>query len=290
MNQNQNKYPLITVRIPAFNHEKFVCKSLDSVRLQSYPNKEIAIIDDGSTDDTEQKIKEWIAQHGKTIDVNFLSRKKKGISATLNQLIDMSKGQYIAALASDDYLLPDSLSIRYEYLRKHPEKMAVFGDSIVVDENGMTLYKSGLADLHSAKKEYWLTDEGLKKEIIQNWSVPGPTLMVRRSLHTKIRFNENLQVEDRDFYLRLVADNLLGFIDKPIAAYRVHGKNFCLDKKNRFISSVNKFKSLTMNIHRFPMRDRILFIIPIVSSVLGVVIHYIIKKLGHGIDSQNNKT
>lgn len=273
----ENQYPLITIRIPAYNHESYICKALDSIKAQSYPNIEIVIVDDGSTDKTAIKISNWIKNFGDEINILFRSRKNKGISATINELIDMANGEYIAGLASDDYLLPESLKMRYDYLCQHPEKMAVFGDTIVVDKNGFVLHKSALAGLHSAKKDRYLTDDGLKKEIIQNWSVPGGTLMVRRSLHHKMRYNENLQVEDRDFYLRLVAKNLLGFIDKPVAAYRVHEKNFCFDKKNRFVSSSNKFKSLTINFHRFSMKDRLFFVLPVVSSFFGIIIYYMMK-------------
>ncbi len=157
--------------------------------------------------------------------------------------------------------------------------MAVFSDSKVVNENGRIIYKSGLEDLHSADKKLYKTDYGLRKEIIQNWSIPGSTIMVRRSLHKKIRYNEKLVVEDRDFYLKLVAENLLGFINNTNSAYRLHGENFCFDKKNRYISSVNKFKSLIFNISRFTLKDRFLFVIPIISSFLGILVYGMLNKI-----------
>lgn len=268
--------PLVTVRIPAYNHEQYVCTALDSVRQQSYPNIEIAIIDDGSTDSTAARIDEWIQKYGKKLKVVYRSRKNRGVAATINELIDMSSGDYLVGLASDDYLLPDSISLRYEYLSSHPEKLAVFGDSRVIDENGKQLYESGLADLHTANKQHYLSDRGLKKEIIQNWSVPGSSIMVKRSLHERIRYNERLQFEDRDFYLKMIADNLLGFIDHQVSAYRVHSSNTCFGGKSRLTNSKNKLRSLIWNIGRFSYSDRLLFIKPIISSVLGIVVYSLI--------------
>ena len=268
--------------MPAYNHECFVCKALDSVRQQTWPNLEIVIIDDGSTDSTAARIGEWIEQNGEGIKVKFLSRENRGISATLNELIKLSSGDYLVGLASDDYLTPDSIMARYNYLANNPDKMAVIGDATVVDENGDLLYESGLSDLHTANKANYLTDRGLKKEIIQNWSVPGSSIMVRRELHDMIRFDERLQFEDRDFYLKMIARNLLGFIDHKVSCYRVHGNNACMAEYSKLTNSKNKIRSLLWNINRFSGRDKLLFIKPIVSTILGIAVYstaYKLKKL-----------
>ncbi len=264
--------PLISVRIPAYNHERFVTETLDSVRLQSYANKEIVIIDDGSTDQTASRIEEWIELYGDQIPVTYVSRPNKGVSATINELIGLTKGDYLVGLASDDKLVPGSLQARYEYLQAHPEKMAVFGDSQVIDMDGNVIFSSGLVDLHSAKKSEYGTDEGLKRQIIKNWSVTGSVIMTRKELHEEFLFDENLKVEDRDFYLRLVARNLLGFIDTPVSAYRVHDANTCFDRQSKLTKSLIKFNVLKKNMKEFSWRDKHLFFVPLLSSFVGVVI------------------
>ena len=94
--------------------------------------------------------------------------------------------------------------------------------------------------------------------------------MVHRSLYQKIRYDERLQVEDRDFYLKMVSEDLLGFVEYPVAAYRVHETNVSQKGRNDFIGSVNKFKSLTSNINSFSYRDRLLFITPTRFNVVLV--------------------
>lgn len=282
MTTGAKDFPLVTVRIPAYNHEQFVCKALDSVREQAYPNIEIVIINDGSTDSTAARIEEWINRHGDKSKVIYKSRENRGISATLNELIELSNGEYLVGLASDDYLLPDSIAVRYDYLSLNPEKMAVLGDSRVVDASGNLLYESGLADLHTANKSHYLTDEGLKKEIIQNWSVPGSSIMVKRTLHDKIKYDDRLQFEDRDFYLKMVAGNLLGFIDHKVSCYRIHGDNTCMAEHSKLVNSKNKIRSLLWNVNRFSWTDRKLFIKPVISSILGIIVYstaYKLKKI-----------
>ena len=117
--------PLISVIVPAYNHEQYICVALESARQQTYPNIEICIIDDGSADATVARISGWVAKHQNDIPVTFLARENRGVTATLNELVDSSNGAYIAALASDDYLLPSSLSDRLNYLIENPQKRAV---------------------------------------------------------------------------------------------------------------------------------------------------------------------
>ena len=223
-----SEYPLISILVPAYNHQRYVVNTLNSISEDNYPNKEIVIINDGSTDDTDKVIREWIAKYNDKVNVNYTLRENKGVTKTLNELVDKSQGEFVAVIASDDYLLPGGIMARYNYLKNNPPKLAVFGDCIVVDGDGSKIYESGLADLHYVKKDRYLTEEGLKREIILGWSVPGGTLMVKRKLYNEIKYDERYLIEDLDFFLKMVSKNVLGFIDMKVSAYRVHGKNTCM--------------------------------------------------------------
>ena len=96
--------PLVSVRIAAYNHEKFVGRALDSVLAQTYPNIELVIFDDGSSDTTVSQIRAWIRRHDGELPVKFRSRQNRGISATLNELVDWCAGDYIVGLSSDRQL------------------------------------------------------------------------------------------------------------------------------------------------------------------------------------------
>lgn len=275
--------PLVSVRIPAYNHERFVERCLDSVLEQDYAHLEIIIIDDGSSDATAERISQWIERNRSTVPVTFRSRENRGITRTLNELVSLCKGELIVGLASDDYLLPGSISRRIGYLHLHPEKLAVFADSKVVDEKNQTLFDSSLRELRHARTLNFAADEGLRRETIQRWAVPGSTTMVRSELHQILRFDESLQIEDRDFYLRMVARNWLGFLDAPVVAYRVHGGNFSMQKDVYLHASWAKLQALLRNIGQFEWKDRILFVWAISSACVGLFVWGVlhgIRKLG----------
>ncbi|MCC4616772.1 glycosyltransferase [Xanthomonas campestris pv. asclepiadis] len=219
-------WPLVSVLIPAFNHERFVQRCLDSVLEDPYPCKELVIIDDGSSDATGEKIAQWIATHGHRLPVQFVQRANRGVAATLNELALRARGEYLRIVASDDYLVAGSLKVQVGYLGSNPGKDAVVGDAFVVNSEGQQLYESAMCDLHGANKKLYLSDGGIRRAVICNWAISGAVTMLRRSaFNGGAVWDEALRIEDWDFFLRLVARDALGFIDVKVCAYRLHGTN-----------------------------------------------------------------
>ena len=218
--------PLVSILIPAFNHERFVERCLNSVLEDPYPAKEIVIIDDGSTDRTGDIIAAWVAAHGHEVPVEYVRRDNRGVAVTLNELAARARGEFLRLGASDDYLLPGGIHAQVNYLLAHPCKWAVIGDSIVVDQDGKTLHGSGMRDLHGADKHLYQTDDGIRVAVISHWAIGGPVALIRRrALETVAGWSECLRFEDWDFFLRLAAHDAIGFIDATVCAYRIHGSN-----------------------------------------------------------------
>lgn len=247
-------YPLVSVRIPAFNHEGYIKSTLDSILLQDYPNLEIVIIDDASTDGTWDAIQAWISGNQGAVNITALRHEvNQGITKTLNELIGLCSGKYLAGVASDDYLLPDSIKSRVNYLESNPDKSAVFGDCLVINERGEVIFESALSQLYSMDKAKLLDGGTLAREIIVNWGVVGGTLMVRKSVHQSIKFDSRLLVEDFDFYLKMVARDLLGFIDQGVSAYRLHQSNTSRSKKFSVRRKLDFIRAVYRNISSFPL-------------------------------------
>lgn len=218
--------PLVSVLIPAFNHEAYVVRCLDSVLEDPYPAKEIVIIDDGSSDGTAARIDEWVARHGDAIAVEFVRRENRGIAATLNELAARARGEFLRLGASDDYFLPGGLDAQVRYLLAHGHKGAVIGDSIVIDSEGNRLFDSGMCDLHGADKRLYDSSDGIRRAVIAHWAIGGPVTLIRKSvLETVARWSEGLRIDDWDLFLRLAARDALGFIDVSVCAYRLHDTN-----------------------------------------------------------------
>ena len=221
--------PLVSVLVPLYNHERYVEQCLESIVGDGYPNLEIVMLDDGSKDSSLEMARAWGEANAHRLGGRFelLSRENRGVTRTLNELIEKAGGEFIVLLASDDYLLPGGIAARLDYLRSHPGRMAVIGDCIVIDEHNRKTSDSGITRYHRGRKSYLAHDRLIAYELVFRWCVPGPVFMARKELYDIVGgYNEEIAVEDRDFFLRLAARNLLGFVDFPVAAYRVHSGGF----------------------------------------------------------------
>ena len=214
---------LVSILIPVFNHEKYIEECLTSIINLTYANIEVLICDDGSIDNSLYIVKSWCLQHP-GLDVKIFSQENKGVCHTLNRLLNEASGEFITICASDDALLPDSISLRLDVMHSDPTIEAVIGDAVVINGDSVEVNRSAMKSLYNA--DFSALAARPSRELIFNWSVVGPTLLTKRSLYNKIgMYDPNLQVEDRDFYLRCLAINCLRFVPDVVAKYRVHSDN-----------------------------------------------------------------
>ena len=250
--QMLNHLPLISVLVPVYNHENYVEACLDSVLADTYPNKELVIMDDGSSDNSPQIVNDWVTKHRSQIDVRFFPRKHRGLTRTLNELITACKGDYLVPLASDDMLIDGGISARLQYLLNHKKKLAVIGDCIVIDTAGVKVSESGIFDLNGANRNNYLYPKRFKKQIISQWAIPGPVLMVKKEIYFVVgNYSEKTSVEDWDFYLRMVAKNLLGFVDTKVSAYRIHTDSTCRGVNREIFVRIELVKTAFKYLHLF---------------------------------------
>lgn len=222
---NTNK-PLVSVIIPFYNHNDYIATTLDSILEDGYSNKEIVIINDGSSDPNDSNIVKWIEEHSSDISINYIKRENKGLTKTLNELIGLSNGKYILLCASDDYLINNTIEKRVEILEENSDKYLLLSDAVVVNEKNQVIYESSLFDFYMAKKDNYFNDDSLKMEIISNWSIAGATHLIKKELYDIVGlYDENLIVEDYDFFLRVVSKDYILFYDEKVSAYRRHDTN-----------------------------------------------------------------
>jgi glycosyltransferase involved in cell wall biosynthesis len=123
-----NKQHRISVIIPTYNHAQHLGEAIESVLSQDYPDMEVIVVDDGSSDNTREVTTNY---GGKIICVE---QPNGGCALARNAGLNIATGEYIAFLDSDDSLLPGSLLIRAEYLDNHPQVGMVCGDVIEVHD------------------------------------------------------------------------------------------------------------------------------------------------------------
>ncbi len=206
--------PAVSVIIPTYNRANFLKKSIQSVISQTVPDLEIIVINNYSVDNTLEVVSSFNDSRIKII--NF---KNSGIIAkSRNQGIMCSAGRYIAFLDDDDLWCPDKLELQIKYLESHPEFDVVYSNALIIDEKGNK--KSLLINPKHAKKGKIFFD------LLNENFVPILTVLMRRTVFESTGLlNEEPSmraVEDYEYWMRIALKFGFGYIDKPLAMYRIH--------------------------------------------------------------------
>jgi len=205
-NMKHIKTPLVSVCIPAFNHEKFVKDTLKSVVNSTYQNIEIVAIDDGSSDSTYEIISQFLDEHSERFNrVVVKKQENAGISRTVNSLVKQSKGDFIYLLASDDLLPPDALE---KLLNEHDRLFKggpglLFYDVKTISEQGNTIEESTLTSRHCTYLSTILKDKNFLFSVLAfRWETPFQHHFYSRNFYDLVGgYPENLHIEDLYFAL-----------------------------------------------------------------------------------------
>lgn len=178
--------PLVSVITPTYNHERYLADCIQSVLKQSYPNWEMIIVDDGSTDSTLQLARNYAATDQR---IRVYTQKNVGIfrlSETYNFAVSVAGGDYFAVLEGDDVWTESKLELQVKAMEAQPDAVLCWGRAY-----------SSTADLSSDYQLFPLEDksEGVytntpvyeaSKQLILSCFIPALTVMVRRSALTLV--------------------------------------------------------------------------------------------------------
>ncbi len=194
--------PLVSVVIPTFNRGWCIRRSIDSVLSQTYTHFELIVVDDGSTDDTS----EILASYGHA--VKPIPMKNAGVSAARNRGIRESSGSLIAFLDSDDYWMPQKLSVQVEFLGNHPDVLICQTEEIWIKNNRRMNPKK-----RHQKPSGWMFSQSLHLCLISPSAV-----MLRKTLLDDVgMFDESLPAcEDYDLWLRVTCRYPVPLIQTPL--------------------------------------------------------------------------
>lgn len=123
---------LVSIITPCYNVEKTIKKYLESILNQTYKNLELIFIDDGSTDETEKIIKEYINEFEQNkIKVKYVYQENAGLGGAINTGLKLVTGDFLCWADPDDFFLPESIEKRLNILIEHPEYDVVSSDAYV---------------------------------------------------------------------------------------------------------------------------------------------------------------
>lgn len=208
--------PLVTVIIASYNHGSYIEESILSVLEQTYPNIELLVVDDGSKDDSVERIQRLQIKHG----FNFRTQPNQGLARTLNDCIARAQGGLIAPLGSDDVMLPERIATQVAYLEGKPEVGICAGNIQTIDARGNLIQKRCRARAFRRldfDAMFNATEDG----------PPAPTLLFRReALEAVGGFDPEIRLEDLQIELKIThAGFFIDVLSDVMARYRVHGAN-----------------------------------------------------------------
>lgn len=235
--------PLVSVIIPAFNHEKFIQETIMSIINQTYDNLELIIIDDGSKDSTYLKILELKEKCYKRFKNFYFERQKnRGTCITFNKLFHLANGEFVYTIASDDFAAPDAIEILIKNFNSDDVVMSV-GDNYIVDSNSNLIswdrdqnaipYGEGCSTFFDFFRKYYpidMEEYGSYGSLLNgNYITNGQ--LVRKSVVLKAGgFTKKAPLEDLYINLQLAKAGKISFIDKPLFYYRWHSNNTVKNK------------------------------------------------------------
>jgi glycosyltransferase involved in cell wall biosynthesis len=219
--------PAITVLMPAYNAGKYIGEAIHSVLAQTFPNFELLIVNDGSTDNTLAEIRKFNDPRIRVIECEH-----KGVSPTLNRGLAEACGKYIARFDADDICYPERLRIQYDFMEGNPGYVLVGSEEDYIDVNGEYIFTS---------KYQAYTDEEIRK--LDRFICPFS--------HVSVIYRKNEVIaaggydvnactfEDHLLWLKLINMGKVCNLRQPLVKYRFNPESVTIDEKWRTRSFVD---------------------------------------------------
>lgn len=207
--------PLISVLMPVYNAGRYVADAVESVLSQTLGDFEFLILDDGSTDDSLGALRRY---EGRDPRIRLIARPNRGVSASLRELVEQSRGALLARMDADDVALPDRFARQAEYLRAHPDCVLVGSRVLVIDPEGDPLCDWCTEQGHEAIEARYLRAERVTP-------ISHPSVMMRREAVLNAGNYRPYALEDVDLFLRLGERGRLVNLPEVLLRYRIHAGN-----------------------------------------------------------------
>lgn len=214
--------PLVSVIMPVYNAEKYVGGAIESILKQSYSNFELILIEDCSTDNTLNVIRNYRDCRIRL----FINESNQGISYSTNLGIENSQGKYIALMDDDDISMPHRLVREVCYLEEHSDIDVLGGHAAVIDAEGRYLKMWEMPRWNPSYNKATLLFEGVP---FCNGSV-----MIRKKFleENHLRYQENCYgIQDHKFYVDCSKVGKISAIGECILCYRLHGESETVNSK-----------------------------------------------------------
>lgn len=236
--------PKVSVIVPCYNYACFVDQAIESILSQDYPNFELIVVDDGSTDGSVSVIEDTFSRCRENSPASKMvlvtHQNNQGVSAALNAGLEQATGKYIATFDADDLMAQGRLTLQVEYLEAHPEVGCVGGVFIRTDEEGNKVPK----EIKRRQVKRFSFSQALKSALV----VGGGIAMYRREAIDKAGgYDPAIKIQDFQMTLKVAqAGYFVDVLPDVVTYYRKHGESLSQDYKAEFrygLKAIEPFKS-----------------------------------------------
>lgn len=215
---------LVSIGLMVYNHEAFIEDCLKSLLLQSYPNMELIILDDASTDRSREIISRYYEKLKEKFNrVVFLFHKRNcgKIPRNMNELIEQAWGEFYKGFSGDDIMCPACISELTECMQMHSEVSVVYSNGYVIDDNFKLEKHGGMETKIFLQNPINDTCENTFRKLMFGMGPSSPSAMFRRSVYGRYGpYDESIPYEDYEYWLRISRKERFFYLDKNLIYYR----------------------------------------------------------------------
>ncbi len=204
----------VSILIPAYNADHYIAETIESILVQTYPNFELLIIDDGSTDNTLAIIKSYAEKDPR---IKVISQANSGIPNTLNKGIELSENEWICRMDADDLMMPNRIERQLAFIAENPDLAVASSYVYNIDENGKII----------GQFRSKFTNKAVVEEYVRTNQLIGfhhPAVIMKKSVIQALGGYRNFSyAEDLDLWNRVAEQGYLVLVQPEfLLKYRIH--------------------------------------------------------------------
>ncbi len=207
------KQPLVSVVLPVYNQASYLPVALDSIFAQVYPNYELIVVNDGSTDGTAEVLAEYHRHHVFTV----ITQDNQGLPRALNAGFERARGDYLTWTSSDNAMLPEMLATLVQALEADRGVGLVYADRYLIDDDGNELGRLDLPDYD--------------RYLLLHANLVHCCFLYRRECMERVGLfdPEFIYGEDWEYWIRISESYAMKRVPKPLYRYRLHRSSMTSD-------------------------------------------------------------
>lgn len=219
-----NKRDLVSIGLMVYNHESYIEDCINSILQQDYPNMELIVLDDASTDKSREIISRYYEKlKEKFCRLIFIYHKENcgKIPRNMNELIGQARGNFFKGFSGDDMMCPSCVSNLVTCMQEDSSVSAVYSNGYVINDSFKLKDHSGVESKIFLQKPVNDTCENTFRKLMFGIGPSTPSAMFRRDVYDKYGlYDESIPYEDYEYWLRICRKERIFYLDKNLIYYR----------------------------------------------------------------------